>query len=61
MADSRHKPDPEMTPHEFATYARSLLDALAKMALRFKMPLLAHMIDLAAQEAEHCAKKDGEG
>lgn len=45
-----------MSPREFAAYAQGLLDTLGGMALRFKLPLLAHLIDLAAREAEHTAK-----
>lgn len=61
MAGRSTKPDPNMSAEEFAAYVHGLLDSLSKMALRFDMPLLAHLVDLAAREAEHNAKKPGPG
>lgn len=53
------KSDPEASAEDFAAYAHGMLTSLRKTALRFDMPLLAHLVDLAAREAEHNIKKPG--
>ncbi len=51
------KTDPEASAEDFASYAHGMLVSLRKTALRFDMPLLAHLVDLAAREAEHNINK----
>ena len=45
--------DPKMSLGEYAAYAEAMLLSLRNVAILYKQPLLAHLIDLAAIEAKH--------
>ena len=48
---------PPATPADTARYTHDLIESLRKMALGQGQTLLAHLLDLAAQEAKHLASQ----
>ena len=48
---------PPATPADTARYTHDLIESLRKLALSHRQTLLAHLLDLAAQEAKYLASQ----